>query len=109
MAERDGNAFRLIEVHDDEEELVIRAGSGVQAAPGEHQAPEVVAAETPDAPETSPLSPHAQELRRRAEELAQAEAGLEDPHAHASMRRYVLIALVVLVLAVVVYSVAIHA
>lgn len=115
MAGQDGKAFRLIQVHGDEEELVVRAGSGLGGAPAADAAPQPAApaeerpqdAEKPAAPDAA--SKRTEALRRRAEELEQAEAGLVNPHAHAGMHRSVIIALVVLVLVVVAYSLAMHA
>ena len=120
MAGQDGKAFRLIQVHDDGEELVVRAGSGLGGAPAADAAradaaPQPAApaeerpqdAEKPAAPDAA--SKRTEALRRRAEELEQAEAGLVNPHAHAGMHRSVIIALVVLVLVVVAYSLAMHA
>ena len=119
--------FNLITVHDDEEELVIHAGSGApstaadavpdpsidtapadasSAAPtagGDESADPSTAAETQ--PEARVRSARQEELHRRAEELAQAEAGLEDPHAFSRMRTYVLAALALLIVAFIVYTV----
>jgi hypothetical protein len=54
-------------------------------------------------------NPRQEVLRRKAEELAQAEEGLEDPHAFSRTRTYVLLALVLLVVAFAVYTFAMHA
>jgi hypothetical protein len=51
----------------------------------------------------SPQSARQEQLRRRAEEIAQAEEGLEDPHTFSRMRTIVLLALAALVVAFVVY------
>ena len=110
MPTSQGDAFRLITVNDDEEELVVHAGSGRMAAPVRTDAasaavddtmPEAAAAEQ----EAPALSARQEELLRRAAELEQAEAGLKDPHAFSRMRIYVLVALVIIVLVVVFYTV----
>jgi len=108
----EGDAFRLITVNDDEEELVVHAGSGRTAVPvpGEDvpeiadTASEATASEKPEAPA---MTARQEELLRRAAELEQAEAGLENPHAFSRMHIYVIVALVLIVLAVVLYTVGI--
>ena len=115
----EGNGFKLITVHDDEEELVVHAGSGKpSAATDAAQAPTAAQAPEPESehaqqpasdPAAAPETSAKQEaLRRKAAELEKAEADLQDPHAHARTRIYVLAALALLVVAVVVYTLAMH-
>jgi hypothetical protein len=110
MAVQDGGSFRFITVNDDEDELVVHAGSGKAPAPAVSDAPvegistqAVPEQPAEDAPAASPQSARQEQLRRRAEELAQAEEGLEDPHTFSRMRTIVLLALAALVVAFVVY------
>ena len=115
MAASDGGSFRLITVNEDEEELVVHAGSGRReqpvGAPAGQTAEQPAPATAPNeetagaAAAPAPESARQEELRRRAEELAQAEAGLEDPHTFSRMRMVVLVALAALVIAFVVYLV----
>lgn len=106
-------AFRLIQVHDDEE-LVVHAGSGRPAGADETQ-PAVAApsmttsdAAAANAPAGHARSARQEELRRRAQELERAEAGLANPKAHAGTHRAVIIGLIVLVLLVVALSILPH-
>ena len=106
MAAQEGG-FRLITIEEDEEELVVRAGSG-KAPDAADSAAVAAPADPPVEPEPgdSPASmhnPHQEELRRRAEELAQAQAGLEDPHTFSGMRIAVLVVLALAMIAFVVY------
>ena len=115
----EGNGFRLITVHEDE--LVIHAGSGAtstasQAAAVPTGATEAAAGHAEEAAAdgagTAPAteaSARQEVLRRKAEELARAEEGLENPHAFAKTHIYVLVALALLVIAVVVYTFAMRA
>ena len=118
----EGGAFRLITVHEeDEDELVVHAGSGkasaAKAATDEPSAvPQAAVSHASDADqgqESTAVSPEAaarqESLRRRARELAEAEEGLEDPHAFARTRIYVLVALALLVVAIVVYTIVVRA
>ena len=110
MAEQNGGSFRFITVNDDEEELVVHAGSGKAPVPEVFAVPDASASDqaipeqpVEDSPEVSPQSARQEQLRRRAEEIAQAEEGLEDPHTFSRMRTIVLLALAALVVAFVVY------
>ena len=116
MAAASGNGFKLIDVHEDDDELVVHAGSGASApvsAPAGEPAAEVpVDAKTTDAstaeptaePEVaSPRNARQEELLRRAEELERAKAGLADPKAFSGMHRIVLIVLAAIVIVFVAY------
>ena len=116
----ESNGFRLITVHEDEDELVIHAGSGAaatasQAAAAPAEVTEAAAGRVEEAADeavasAAPESSARQEaLRRKAEELARAEEGLEHPHAFAKTHISVLVALALLVVAVVVYTLAMRA
>ncbi|MDO4533660.1 MAG: hypothetical protein Q4C36_08060 [Coriobacteriia bacterium] len=109
MAAQDGGSFRFITVNDDEDELVVHAGSGKAPAPAVSDSPAESIPEQPveDAPAADPQSARQEQLRRRAEEIAQAEEGLEDPHTFSRMRTIVLLALAALVIAFVVYLITI--
>ena len=116
MAGQDGGSFRFITVNDDEEELVVHAGSGKSPTPIASAAEAALETASRDsqsvqqAPQrrNDPQSARQEELRRRAEELAQAEEGLEDPHTFSRMRTIVLLALAALVIAFVAYLLAMN-
>ena len=120
----DNPGFNLISVHDDaEDELVVHAGAARAVSPasaGEEPGEAVVSAvreaaasKDPSAvPQAAELTPeeaaHAarqEEIRRRREELEQAQAGLADPHTFSRMRIGVILALVALIVVIVVYTV----
>ncbi|MDO4400245.1 MAG: hypothetical protein Q4D27_04775 [Coriobacteriia bacterium] len=114
MAAASGTGFKLIDVHEDDDELVVHAGSGVSASAAEpagdtaDAAPAAAVAPAAEAPAAqpeaaSPRNARQEELLRRAEELERAEAGLSDPKAFSGMHRTVLIVLAAIVIAFVVY------
>lgn len=99
-----GEGFTFISVNDDDgEELVVHAGSGkAPVSPAASAAPvpaDVQAASA--APASQGKSQPQDEFHRRAAQLAQAEANLENPHTFSRMHIAVIAALVAVVLAVI--------